>query len=205
MTAVTAVREVVLATENPGKVREYERLLVGLPVRLRTLADLPGYEAPPEDGETFEANARLKAAAAVEAAGLPALADDSGLCVDALDGAPGVHSARYAGPDATDADRRRALLAALADVPGARRGAAFECVIALALPGGRVETVSGRCAGRLLDEERGESGFGYDPLFVPDGYDRTFSELTPADKDRLSHRGRASLLLAGLLVRLVGG
>ena len=195
--------EVVLATCNEGKVREYARMLDGLPVRLRSLSDLPGYEPPPEDGETFSDNARLKAAAAAAAAGLPAIADDSGLCVAALGGAPGVHSARYAGAEATDSDRRRALLAAMLQSREGSRAATFECVIAVALPSGQVATVSGRCRGHILEEERGEDGFGYDPLFVPAGHAKTFAEMAAEEKDALSHRGRAAARLPGVLQRLL--
>ena len=195
--------DLLLATGNAGKVREFARLLDGLPVRVLSLDAVPGYEAPPEDGETFSDNARLKATAAAAASGLPAIGDDSGLCVDALDGGPGIHSARYAGPDATDADRRAKLLTELEGLPEDERGAAFECVIAVALPDGPVATVSGRCRGLLLAEERGENGFGYDPLFVPEGHSQTFAELSAADKDHLSHRGRAAARLPAVLHRML--
>ena len=198
---MTPVR-LLVATGNPGKVREYERLLAGLPVAVETLASLPGYVPPEETGETFAANAVLKASAASRAAGIPALADDSGLCVEALGGAPGVHSARFAGEGASDADRRRALLRALAGVQD--RAAAFECVIALASPDGPVQTLVGRCDGAILEAERGDGGFGYDPLFVPSEEALSFAEMTPADKDRISHRGRAAAGLPDLVARVLG-
>ncbi len=182
---------VVLATSNPGKVMELARAfpdweLVGLSAH-------PGVALPPETGTSFEENAALKATAVAAATGLPALADDSGLCVDALDGAPGVHSARYAGDDG-DAANRAKLLAALRGVPPPARTARFVCVLALSTPAGRVERVRGECAGTILDTERGTGGFGYDPLFVPGGHTRTFAEMTVAEKEPLSHRGRAIVL-----------
>jgi XTP/dITP diphosphohydrolase len=194
---------VVLATHNPGKVAEYARLLGDLPVEIRSLAEHPGYEAPPEDGETFDDNARIKALAAARATGMPAIADDSGLCVDALGGAPGVRSARYGGPGKSDADRCEHLLDALAGVPAEERKAHFACVIAVALPGGQADTVGGRCDGHIRAGARGGGGFGYDPLFVPEGETLTFAELPPAHKDRISHRGDAAVGLPRLLSRIL--
>lgn len=179
---------VVLATSNPGKVKELARAFPAW--ELEGLSAHPGVTLPPETGTTFEENAALKATAAAAATGLPALADDSGLCVDALDGAPGVHSARYAG-DGGDAANRAKLLAALRGVPAPARTARFVCVLALSTPDGRVERVRGECEGMLLDAERGSGGFGYDPLFVPRGHARTFAEMTVEEKEPLSHRGRA--------------
>ena len=180
---------VLLATSNAGKVAEFagafpEWTLEGLPAH-------PGVVLPPETGDTFEANAALKARAAARAAGMPALADDSGLCVDALGGAPGIRSARFAGDGAGDAANRRELLSRLAGVPAERRTARFVCVLALAAPAGDVMLIRGECPGAVLEEERGNGGFGYDALFVPDGHARTFAEMSAGDKDAISHRGRA--------------
>jgi XTP/dITP diphosphohydrolase len=190
---------IVLATRNVHKVREISDAL-GLPeielVGLDAFAALPDVV---EDGGTFEANAVKKAAAATAGTGLPALADDSGLVVDALDGEPGVHSARFAGPEADDAANRALLRRRMRDVPAGRRMARFVCVLALATPDGGVEVVEGRCEGTLLESERGTRGFGYDPLFVPRGEERTFAEMEGDDKARISHRGRALAAMRPLL------
>lgn len=179
---------VVLATSNPGKVAELARAFPAW--ELEGLSAHPGVRLPPETGDTFEENAAIKAAAAAAATGLPALADDSGLCVDALDGAPGVHSARYseAGGDAAN---RAKLLAALRGLEPARRGARFVCVLVLAYPDGAVRQARGECRGLIRESEQGTGGFGYDALFVPEGHTRTFAEMTVAEKEPLSHRGRA--------------
>lgn len=181
--------ELVLATANRHKVAELARILAGLDVALRTMDefDLP---SPEETGTTFEANALLKARAVAEAVGRPALADDSGLEVDALRGAPGVHSARYAGPDADDAANNAKLLDRLAGVPDDRRSARFVCVAAL-VDGEAAWTARGTMEGRVIEAPRGGGGFGYDPLFVPEGEARTNAELSPAEKDARSHRGAA--------------
>jgi XTP/dITP diphosphohydrolase len=184
--------KLLVATNNPGKVREYDDLLNGLPVNI-TFPAQEGLELEvDESGETFEENARIKALAYARASGLLTLADDSGLEVDALDGAPGVYSARYAGPGTSDADRYRKLLAALADVPPGQRSARFRCVVALAQPDGAVHTAAGTCEGEIGSTARGEHGFGYDPVFIVKGHNgQTMAEL-PADlKNRISHRARA--------------
>jgi XTP/dITP diphosphohydrolase len=181
---------VILATGNQKKRAEIESILDGLDVELVPMTDL-GLVGPEEDGETFEANALIKARAIVAATGEPALADDSGLEVDALDGAPGVRSARYAGVDATDEDNNAKLLEAMRDVPSARRTARFVCAAALVTPEGRERVVRGTMEGRLVDAARGDFGFGYDPFFVGEGEERTNAELTPAEKDARSHRGAA--------------
>lgn len=179
----------LLATSNAGKIAEFRDAFPG--VRLVGLREFPELELPPETGTTFEENARIKGRAAARASGLPSLADDSGLCVDALSGEPGVRSARYAGEAADPAGNRRRLLAAMRHVEAGQRTARFVCALCLAMPDGREDVVRGECTGRLLDAERGDGGFGYDPLFVPDGETRTFAEMSTGEKDPLSHRGRA--------------
>jgi XTP/dITP diphosphohydrolase len=178
---------VLFATTNAGKLREL-RGLVGGALEVLGLADLPPIPEPAEDAETFEENARLKARAYAASSGLPTLADDSGLCVDALGGAPGVRSARYAEGD--DAARYAKLLRELQGVPDARRTASFRCALALALPDGPTVVEVGACAGHIAHVPRGAHGFGYDPVFLlPDG--RTLAELDSAEKGRISHRGAA--------------
>lgn len=183
-------RRLVLATGNPGKVRELRRILGDLDVELVPRSEL-GLRAPEETGATFAANALLKARAAATATGLPALADDSGLEVDALGGAPGVQSARYAGPDADDRANLRRLLEELAGVPRTERTARFVAVAALVAPDGRAWTERGTMEGRIAERPRGEGGFGYDPVFVAEGHTGTNAELAPGEKDAASHRGRA--------------
>jgi len=186
---VSPVRFVV-ASGNRKKLVEILRVLDGLDVKLVPMTEL-GLDSPVEDGDTFEANALLKARAAARGSGLPAIADDSGLEVDALGGAPGVWSARYAGPDATDADNNAKLIAALANVAPADRTARFVCAAALATPDGREWVVRATMEGGIIDVPRGENGFGYDPHFVSEGATRTNAELEPAEKDARSHRGAA--------------
>lgn len=187
-----------IATANPGKLREFRRLLVDLPVRLRSLAELPPV-ALPEEGDDYTANAAAKARTVALATGLVSLADDSGLEVDALDGAPGPRSARYGGPGLDDAGRVAHLLAALRGVPRDCRGARFVCVAALADPDGRVVTARGECPGRLLEAARGTRGFGYDPLFWLEAYAASMAELPASVKDTVSHRARALAALAPAL------
>lgn len=185
----------VVASRNAGKVAEMHRLLVAhVPdVEVIGLADVAPYDEPVEDQPTFEGNALLKARAGVAATGLPCIADDSGLCVDALQGMPGVLSARWSGPPKSDERNNRLLLDQLADVPAERRGAEFRCAVACVLPDGRSLVVEGVMRGRVITELRGEGGFGYDVLFVPDDQDGelTSAQMTPAQKDAVSHRGRA--------------
>ena len=186
----------VCASANPDKVAEIERLLAGAVVLLPRPASIPDVV---EDADTLVGNARLKAAAIVDAAGRPAVADDTGLEVDALDGAPGVHTGRYAGPDCTYADNRRKLLGALAGVDDRR--ARFRTVAFVQWPDGRELAVEGVCAGSISVAERGSGGWGYDSVFVPaDGDGRTFAEMTEADKRALSSRGRAFRALVEALV-----
>ncbi|OGR40876.1 MAG: non-canonical purine NTP pyrophosphatase, RdgB/HAM1 family [Elusimicrobia bacterium GWA2_61_42] len=189
-------KTLVIATFNVHKAGEILAILPGLPLRLRTLAEFPGAGPAVEDGETLEENALKKALAAARFTGAWALADDTGLEVDALGGAPGVRSARYAGDGASYADNNAKLLAALAGVPAAGRGARFACVAALASPSGETAVSRGTLEGRITEQARGSGGFGYDPLFELAGASRTLSELSDAEKNALSHRARA---LAGLL------
>lgn len=184
---------VVLASGNAKKLVELRRILVegGLAIEVLGLADVPGYPEPAETEPTFEGNALLKARACCRATGLPALADDSGLSVDVLNQMPGVRSARWAGPGRGDDANNALLLAQLEDVEPERRTARFRCAMALVLPDGREEVRTGEMSGRVIDELRGEQGFGYDPLFVPDGHDRSTAEMTATEKDAISHRGHA--------------
>ena len=187
---MTGSFELLVATRNQGKLREVERLLSGL--SLRTLLDFPEVGEVEETGATFEENASLKASAYAAQTGLWTLADDSGLEVLALDGAPGVLSARYAGASATDAERNALLLSRLSSIADADRRARFVSVIAIANAEGKVLHLSqGTCEGRLAQEPRGQNGFGYDPLFIPDGYTQTFGELPEEVKEKISHRARA--------------
>lgn len=188
----------LLATNNPDKIREMEAILAPLGVEIRTPRDYPGIAEPREDGATFAENAIAKARHWARATGIPALADDSGLVVDALGGAPGVHSARYA---RTAPERNARLLAALAGVPPERRTARFVCVAALAMPDGAAVAREGTCEGRIHDAPRGTGGFGYDPIFWLDEHGCTMAELPPAVKNRISHRGRALEALRPILAQ----
>jgi XTP/dITP diphosphohydrolase len=190
---------VVLATRNAAKLRELARIL-GEQVPLAGLDAFPGAPDVPETGATFEENALLKARAIAEYTHLPAVADDSGLCVDALNGMPGVLSARWAGGHGDDKANLDLVLAQIADVPDPRRGARFVCAAAL-VDGAREVVVTGTVAGRLIRERRGTGGFGYDPIFLPDGFDLTTAEMTPEAKDAISHRGRAFRALAPFITR----
>jgi XTP/dITP diphosphohydrolase len=184
---------IYLATGNAHKVGEIAAMLAGAPVRVASAAEIGGMPAVDETGSTFAENARLKAAALVPQlpAGAWALADDSGLVVDILGGAPGILSARYAGPDATDDENNRRLMDELAMVPSSRRSARFICCFVLVNTEGREYIFSGECPGRIINTRRGIGGFGYDPLFVPDGHEETFAELGADVKNRLSHRAKA--------------
>lgn len=198
----------VLATTNPGKVAEFRALLGShldlSRVTLATPRELGLTLAPiAETGGTFAENARIKAVALARAADCVALADDSGLCVDALEGAPGLHSARWAGEATSEADRTALLLERLAAVPGAKRTARFVCAVALAFPDGRVFAEEGACEGVISDAPRGSQGFGYDPVFLIPDLGRTFAELNAAEKDAISHRAQALGALAPTLRRLL--
>jgi len=204
---------VVLATRNAAKLRELGRILAaedhdGTQIALAGLDEFPGAPDVPETGATFEANALLKARAIADYTGLPAVADDSGLCVDALNGMPGVLSARWAGGHGDDRANLELVLAQVADVPDSRLGAQFVCAAALVVPGAgapgsglpgsgaREWVVTGHVEGRLVRVPRGSGGFGYDPIFLPDGFGQTTAEMTAEAKDAISHRGRAFRALA---------
>lgn len=186
------MRRLLLGTRNPGKIREITSILQDCGWSLTSLQEFENVESPEETGDTYSENAIAKARFYAAATGLTALADDSGLEVEALDGAPGVLSARYAGSGASDADRRELLLFELSKTGDKDHRAHFVAVVAIASPDGTVMNVSeGICEGRITFEPRGTGGFGYDPLFVPDGYDQTFAELAQNVKNGISHRGRA--------------
>ena len=189
--------ELLVATNNAGKVRELARALASLPVRLRLLKEFAGVVEPEETGETFADNAALKALYYSAHAGLLTLSDDSGLVVDALNGAPGVRSARYMGPHATYAERMARLLEEIDAAGDPERRARFVCVIALAEPStGELLTFEGRVEGRIARSPRGTGGFGYDPVFIPEGHTQTFGELSDEIKQVISHRARAAAAAA---------
>lgn len=191
----------LLGTRNRGKVREIAEILGDVPWRIRSLEEFADLETPAETGDTYADNAIIKARFYARATGLCALADDSGLEVEALDGAPGVFSARYAGAGASDADRRTLLLSELAHVPAEQRTARFVCSVAISLPDETILNLSeGVCTGRIIFEPRGSGGFGYDPLFIPDGFNETFAELPDTIKNQLSHRALALLKTRAFLL-----
>lgn len=185
------MRELVVATRNRGKLHEIESLLSGVVEKVFCAGDFPGFFETIEDGETFAENALKKAREAMLFTNLPALADDSGLVVAALDDRPGVFSARFAGAQSDDEANNLKLLAEIEGIPPEQRQAAFVCVMAFATPAGIEQTFSGRVTGRIIDKGRGDGGFGYDPLFLVDGFDRTMAELTLDEKNKISHRGQA--------------
>lgn len=199
-------QELVVATRNKGKVAEIERILgeVGAPIRLRSVAefDLGDVE---ETGDTFEANALLKAATIARATGLPALADDSGLSVDALGGKPGIYSARWAGEHGNDSANIAKLLGDLAAVPEGKRKASFIAVIAVALPDGANILARGELEGQIRFQPDGANGFGYDPIFQPEGETRTLGQMRPDEKDAISHRARALHELAPKIGAFISG
>jgi XTP/dITP diphosphohydrolase len=197
----------LLATRNAGKLAELQRLLAtAVPgVEVVGLRDVPEYPEAPETGATFEDNALLKAREAVRYTGLPAVADDSGITVDALNGMPGVLSARWSGRHGDDPANTALLLGQLADVPDERRGAAFVCAAALVTLDGTERVLRRDWRGRVTREPRGTNGFGYDPVFLPDGLDVTAAELAPADKDAISHRGQAFAALVPVLAEVLTG
>lgn len=183
------IHTIVLATRNAGKVKEFQQLLKDFPVEIKNLNDFGPIPEVIEDGKTFDDNAYKKAAFTAKVLGLPAIADDSGLVVEALGGAPGVLSARYAGDKATDRENMEKLLREMAGQNN--RKAAFECVISIAVPAGPALTYEGRCEGEIALEPHGDSGFGYDPVFFYSAFGKTFAEISSEEKNRVSHRGKA--------------
>ena len=186
------LKEMLIATGNRGKMKEFAALFAGSGIKLYSLEDFPALVPAVEDGKTFRENALKKAAAASRQTGLCVIADDSGICVDALDGGPGVLSARFAGEGSGDEANNRKLLRELAGVPKERRSAAFRCVIAFCTPEGFDEAFEGELRGIILDHCSGQGGFGYDPLFIVPEYGKTVAELPVEIKNRISHRGRAT-------------
>ena len=208
--------KVLAATNNAGKLKELRRILERMGHTVVSPKELGMTLDPDETGATFAENARIKAEAFCQASGLPTVADDSGLCVDALDGAPGVYSARYAGVHGDDEANNRKLLAAMAGVPAARRAARFVSAVCFMLPDGRALTVEGACPGCVADAPAGDNGFGYDPLFIPDRVGvgrttaentarRTYAQLADGEKDAISHRGRAMAAMAEALPQILAG
>lgn len=192
------IKRIILATANSDKIREIRRILGDLPV---DLAPMHG-EGAEETGSTLEENAIIKAEAAARAAGYPALADDTGLEVDFLDGAPGVYSSRFAGEGASYDDNVEKLLEAMGNAPRDQRGSRFRCVAALVFPDGTSETVEGCVNGTILAARRGSGGFGYDPLFLPDGEDKTFAEMPLSRKNGMSHRALAMIAMKKIIEQL---
>jgi XTP/dITP diphosphohydrolase len=196
--------KLLIASGNAKKVVELRRLVAqaGLSLDVLGLSDVPAYDEPAETGDTFEANALIKARAGVEVTGLPTLADDSGIEVDVLNKMPGVRSARWAGPGSSDADNLELLLRQITDVEPARRRGRFVCAMALVRPDGTEEVLRRTMEGVVIDAPRGTNGFGYDPIFVTDGHSVTNAELSADDKDAVSHRGQAVRAMLPLLARL---
>ena len=193
---------IAIASRNPGKIREIRSICADWPVEWITWDERDGqWPDVEETGASYVENALLKARSVADRFDVPAVADDSGIEVDALGGAPGPRSARYAGKEATDDENLRMLIRAVAGVPAAGRTARYRCVAALARPDGRTVWAEGMCEGSLMSKPRGVGGFGYDPIFVPAGWDQTMAELPPEEKDRISHRGRAFRALKELLDR----
>jgi XTP/dITP diphosphohydrolase len=193
------VKEIVVATANPGKLREIKESLKGMEVQILSLTDLPHLPPVKEDGNTFLKNALKKARAVAHHTGRLTIADDSGLEVDYLKGDPGVHSARFAGEDASDADNNRKLLRCLEGIPSSQRGATFRCVIAVVDPQGKETWVEGACNGMIGQKAKGTQGFGYDPLFIIPELGKTLAELPLEEKNRVSHRGKALAALQRVL------
>jgi XTP/dITP diphosphohydrolase len=197
--------KIFLASANPHKAEEIGAMLeqAGLRTQVVSLLDFPHLILPEEDGATFEENALKKARVMAEQTGLIALADDSGLEVAALGGAPGVHSKRFAGEDASDAERYEKLLGLLKDIPEAKRGARFKCCLAIVAPGRKETVVEGICPGKIAFAPKGSYGFGYDPVFIPEGWQQTLGEVSMEGKNRVSHRARALQAALPVLKRLL--
>ncbi len=198
-----AAHKLLVATHNPGKLAEYRQLLADLPLELVSLDDIGITHDVPETGHTFAENAAIKARAYAAAAGLWTWADDSGLEVDALDGRPGVYSARYGGEGLSDAERVQVLLQELAGLDAPVRTARFRCVVALALPDGSLHSVEDAVEGLIVDQPRGDNGFGYDPILYLPEFDATMAEIPPETKNRISHRGKAAQAAKRVIARLL--
>jgi XTP/dITP diphosphohydrolase len=200
----TGQLKLLVGTKNAGKIEEVRVLLKGLPVDLRFLRDFPAINTVDESGSSYAENALLKATSYAHQTGICALADDSGLEVEALGGEPGLFSARYAGAGAGDSERVELLLAELSNQPEARRTARFHCAVAIVDSRGKVLNIAeGICEGAIAKQARGHNGFGYDPIFVPEGYSQTFGELPREEKDRISHRAKALKLTRAFLLELL--
>ena len=197
------LQEVIIATRNPGKLREIEAILSPFSLKILSLKDFPGIPEVLEDGATFAENAGKKAKTIARLTGRLGIADDSGLAVEALKGRPGVFSSRYAGENATDQERCQKLLEEMAEIPPGQREAAFLCVIAVALPDGKMQMVQGECRGSIALAPRGKQGFGYDPIFFIPEFAKTMAELEPEVKNRISHRARALEQLKLILPKFV--
>jgi len=193
------VREIIIATKNAGKVKDFETLFSPKGFKVTSLLDFPEIEDVEETGVTFAENATLKAETISSALNKPVIADDSGLAIDALNGEPGVYSARYAGENKDDNANIEKVLQKLHDVPFEKRTARFHCTLAIAVPGKRTELVEGTCEGRILEEKRGENGFGYDPIFFVEKWNCSMAELSKEQKNQISHRANALEKLAPLI------
>ncbi|MCZ8494754.1 XTP/dITP diphosphatase [Priestia megaterium] len=193
------MREIIIATKNAGKVKDFETLFSPKGFKVKSLLDFPEIEDVEETGVTFAENATLKAEAISSALNTPVIADDSGLAIDALNGEPGVYSARYAGESKDDNANIEKVLQKLNDVPFEKRTARFHCALAIAVPGKRTEIVEGTCEGHILEEKRGENGFGYDPIFFIEKWRCSMAELTKEQKNQISHRANALQKLAPLI------
>lgn len=197
------MQSVIVATKNAGKAKDFEKILQPYGVKVRTLLDFPQIEDVEETGKTFEENAILKAETISKKFNEMVIADDSGVMIDALDGRPGVFSARYAGEDKNDEENNNKVLAEMADVPEKDRGARFYCAIAVAQPGKPTITVNGICEGSILFERRGNNGFGYDPIFFVTSLNKSMAELTPDEKNQISHRASAMKKLENKLIQFL--
>ncbi|MCM3543332.1 XTP/dITP diphosphatase [Priestia megaterium] len=193
------MREIIIATKNAGKVKDFETLFSPKGFKVKSLLDFPEIEDVEETGVTFAENATLKAEAISSVLNKPVIADDSGLAIDALNGEPGVYSARYAGENKDDNANIEKVLQKLNDVPFEKRTARFHCALAIAVPGKRTEIVEGTCEGHILEEKRGENGFGYDPIFFVEKWRCSMAELTKEQKNQISHRANALKRLAPLI------
>lgn len=196
------MREVVIATKNKGKALEFEQMFQPFQIQVKTLLDFPEFPEIEETGATFEENAIIKAESVMKETKAMVMADDSGLVIDALDGRPGVYSARYAGPEKDDEANIQKVLRELEGVPLSKRTARFYCALALAIPGRETITVNGTCEGFITFEKKGTNGFGYDPIFFVQGYERTMAELLPNEKNKISHRAKALAKMRTILEQL---